>query len=105
MSFYPCRSGGGKKVTFDRFTISSDGKTATYNFGTHFKSYEDFVANARWALIQISDARYKSSSINQSGSVSTDQVDTSHDGSTYYVKARASGAYSVAGNVSNFICF
>lgn len=104
MPFYRC-GGGSKKVTFDRFTISSDGKTASYNFGNNFKSYEDFVANSRWALIQISDARYKSSSINQSGSVATDQVDMSHDNTTYYVRARSGGAYSVAGNVANFICY
>ena len=97
--------GGSKKVTFDRFTISSDGKTASYNFGNNFKSYEDFVANSRCALIQISDARYKSSSINQSGSVATDQVNMSHDNTTCYVRARSGGAYSVAGNVANFICY
>ena len=92
-------------MTFDRFTISSDGKTASYNFGNNFKSYEDFVANSRWALIHISDARYKSSSINQSGSVVTDQADMSHDNTTCYVRARSAGAYSVAGNVANFICY
>lgn len=104
MPFYRC-GGGSKKVTFDMFTISSDGKTASYNFGRNFKSYEDFVVNSRWALIQISDARYKSSSINQNGSVVTDQVDMSHDATTYYVRARSGGAYSVAGNVANFICY
>lgn len=94
-----------KTLHVDKFSVSSDGLTAWYNFGNYFSSWDDFVANARWSLIQRSDERYLSFAINQSGSISTEQVSASVSGTTYTIKAVSGGAYRVYGNLTNFIVF
>lgn len=94
-----------KTLHVDKFSVSSDGLTAWYNFGNYFSSWNDFVANARWSLIQRSDERYLSFTINQSGSISTEQVSANVSGTTYTIKAVSGGAYRVYGNLTNFIVF
>ena len=94
-----------KTLHVEQFSVSSDGLTAQYNFGNYFPSWDAFVANARWSLIQRSDERYLSFTINQNGNPATEQVSTSVSGTTYIIKAVSGGAYRVYGNLTNFIVF
>ena len=98
MPFYRC-GGGSNKMVEDKFTIS--GKTATYDFSKHFKSYDDFVNSARWVPFVRDSNRNVSHSGHCGQGIETYHATVSHDDTTATVKLDTTGSNMEI----NIICY
>lgn len=83
----------------DKFTIS--GKTATYDFSKHFKSYDDFVNRARWVLFLRDGSKNVSYCGNCGQGIETKDATVSHDNTTATVNLT-----TIGNNMEiNIICY
>lgn len=73
----------------DKFAIS--GVTATYDYSKHFKSYDDFVARARWVLFVRDASKSVSYCGNCGNGIETKSATVSHDDTTVTVKLSTTG--------------